>query len=278
MLATPRAPAPATARRAPRMLHGAGGASPGGWRWQRASPAARLGLRRGLAASAMFGFNFWPFNGGDKEEEKKEGKYDSILKAARTAKRGCPLAPKEAPPGLKLATFAGGCFWGLELAYQREPGVVSTTVGYTGGRDPAPTYDSVCMGFTGHTEAVQVTYDPKEVTYERLLDVFFERVDPTTLNRQGSDRGTQYRSAIFAHDEEQRAAALERLKAANAALEARAPGARGWAGRKVVTPVEAAGDYFTAESYHQQYLSRGGRFGMSQSADKGCKDSIRCYG
>ncbi|KIY96497.1 peptide-methionine (S)-S-oxidereductase [Monoraphidium neglectum] len=241
-------------------------------------PSAPAGarLRGSLAVSAMFGFN-WPW-AGSKDGEKKEGKFDSILKAARTARRGCPLAPKEAPPGLKLATFAGGCFWGLELAYQRVPGVVSTSVGYTGGRDDAPTYESVCMGFTGHTEAVQVTYDPKEVTYRKLLDTFFERVDPTTRDRQGSDRGSQYRSAIFAHDEEQRQEAEAKLREVRAALEARAPETRRWLGRGVVTPVEGAGDYYVAESYHQQYLAKGGRFGQAQSAEKGNTDTIRCYG
>jgi hypothetical protein len=166
-----------------------GGASSG--RPRPSSPfLSSNGLRRTLSVSAMFGFQ-WPWakpagaseaggsGGGD-----DGGKFGSILKAARTAKRGCPLAPKEAPPGLKLATFAGGCFWGLELAYQRVPGVVKTSVGYAGGQDPAPTYDSVCMGVTGHTESIQVTFDPKEVAYETLLDVFFDRVDPTTLNRQ----------------------------------------------------------------------------------------------
>jgi hypothetical protein len=115
------------------MLSGAGAHA---WRpWQRQPPPsapAGARLRGSLAVSAMFGFN-WPW-AGSKDGEKKEGKFDSILKAARTARRGCPLAPKEAPPGLKLATFAGGCFWGLELAYQRVPGVVSTSVGYTGAR------------------------------------------------------------------------------------------------------------------------------------------------
>lgn len=267
------------------MLHGTGGGfhrgTPRSGTWQ--GRASRL--TRGLSAAAMF--NFWPFGGGgDKKDggggDKKEGgRFDSILKAARASKPGCKRAPDEAPPGLKLATFAGGCFWGLELAYQRAPGVVSTSVGYLGGSDPSPTYESVCMGFTGHAEAVQVAYDPKETTYEALLDVFFERVDPTTLNRQGSDRGTQYRSVIYAHDPAQREAALARVAKAAAALEARAPEARGWAGRKVVTPVEDFPSdlgYFLAEAYHQQYLSRGGRFGMAQSAEKGDKTPIRCYG
>ncbi|KAG2496586.1 hypothetical protein HYH03_005408 [Edaphochlamys debaryana] len=190
---------------------------------------------------------------------------------------GCKLAPAEAPPGQKLATFAGGCFWGLELAYQRVPGVVATSVGYTGGQDKAPNYDSVCAGRTGHAEAVQCTYDPNEVAYEQLLEVFFSRVDPTTLNRQGNDMGTQYRSAIYFHDEEQRQAAKERIAAANDAIKAGTAPKR-WGGTRVVAQLERAGDYYLAEDYHQQYLSRGGRFGSGQSAAKGCTDPIRCYG
>ena len=120
------------------------------------------------------------------------------------AAAACPRAPDTAPPGLAIATFAGGCFWGLELAYQRAPGVVKTSVGYTAGADPAPTYETVCSGGTGHTEAVQVYYDPAETTYADLLAVFFDRVDPTTLNRQGNDVGTQYRSGIYYHDEDQK--------------------------------------------------------------------------
>ncbi|PNW80156.1 hypothetical protein CHLRE_08g380300v5 [Chlamydomonas reinhardtii] len=193
------------------------------------------------------------------------------------SKEQCKLAPAQAPEGLKLATFAGGCFWGIELAYQRVPGVVATTVGYTGGADKNPNYDSVCSGRSGHAEAIQCTYDPKQCSYDSLLDTFFARVDPTTLNRQGNDRGTQYRSAIYYHDEQQRAAAAARIAAANNAIaEGKAPSR--WAGSRVVAQLEPAGDYYIAEDYHQQYLSKGGRFGQAQSAAKGCNDPIRCYG
>ena len=123
------------------------------------------------------------------------------------AAAACARAPDAPPPGLKAATFAGGCFWGLELAYQRVPGVTATSVGYTGGPDPAPTYETVCAGVTGHAEAVQVYYDPAVATYADLLAVFFDKVDPTTPNRQGNDVGTQYRSAIYYHDDEQKAEA-----------------------------------------------------------------------
>jgi peptide-methionine (S)-S-oxide reductase len=112
----------------------------------------------------MFGFK-WPFGGSSNESS---GENSSVLQAARVArKRGCELAPREAPEGYKLATFAGGCFWGLELAFQRVPGVVKTSVGYTQGKAANPTYEEVCMGFTGHTEAVQVTYDPMEVRQQQ---------------------------------------------------------------------------------------------------------------
>lgn len=195
-------------------------------------------------------------------------------------KPGCQLAPKEAPPGHELATFAGGCFWGLELAYQRVPGVVKTTVGYTGGKEANPTYDDVCSGWTGHTEAVQCTYKPDEVTYDQLLDVFFDKVDPTTRNRQGNDRGTQYRSGIFYHNEAQKEAAVKKVQEVNAKLAKGQQARQGkpYEGNQVVSDLTAAGDYYIAEDYHQQYLSRGGRFNRPQSAAKGCTDKIRCYG
>lgn len=191
-------------------------------------------------------------------------------------RRGCELAPKDPPPGLKLATFAGGCFWGLELAYQRVPGVVTTMVGYTQGQKERPTYEEVCNGTTGHTEAVQCAYDEKEVAFEQLLDVFFNRVDPTTLNRQGNDRGTQYRSGIYYHDEAQKEAILKRVAEVNEKLSSGTWGK--FTGAKVVTEVLPAADFYIAEKYHQQYLSKGGRGGNAQSAAKGCTDTIRCYG
>lgn len=207
---------------------------------------------------------------------KKEGKNDDVLKWARTAAKGCPLAPATAPEGLEIATFAGGCFWGLELAYQRVEGVTRTSVGYTGGPETNPTYNSVCAGRTGHAEAVQVYYDPQRCTYERLLDEFFEKVDPTTLNRQGNDRGTQYRSAIYYHTPAQKEVAEKVIARVNEQLQSNT--FRPVWGKEVVSKLQPAGDYYIAEKYHQQYLSRGGRFGLAQSADKGCQDKIRCYG
>lgn len=196
---------------------------------------------------------------------------------ARNAKPGTKLAPATAPEGQDIATFAGGCFWGIELAYQRVPGVTHTSVGYTQGETPNPTYQEVCSGRTGHTEAIQVYYDPKEVSYGKLLDVFFERTDPTTLNRQGNDAGTQYRSGIYYHSPEQKAEAERVMAEVQAKLDAGAWPKR-VAGKKVMVELKPAGDYYLAEDYHQQYLSKGGRMGSAQSAAKGCTDPIRCYG
>lgn len=150
-----------------------------------------------------------------------------------------------AAPPTKTATFAAGCFWGVEKIFSAVPGVVSTAVGYAGGSADDPTYHDVTGGRTGHAEAVQVVYDPSTVRYEALLITFWEYHDPTTPNRQGPDVGSQYRSVIFYHDAGQRAAA-ERSKAL---LEE----AKVYAGR-VVTEIVPAGRFWRAEEYHQQYL------------------------
>jgi peptide-methionine (S)-S-oxide reductase len=148
------------------------------------------------------------------------------------------------------ATFAAGCFWGVEAAFRAVPGVTATTVGYTGGSFPNPTYHDVCTGRTGHAEAVEVEYDPARVTYGDLLRVFWENHDPTTLNRQGPDVGTQYRSAIFFHSPEQQAAAL----ASKQQLEQ-----SGAYRRPVVTEITPAAAFYRAEEYHQQYLEKRGQ-------------------
>ncbi|MGA7178068.1 MAG: peptide-methionine (S)-S-oxide reductase MsrA [Thiobacillaceae bacterium] len=143
---------------------------------------------------------------------------------------------------IETTTLAGGCFWCLEAVFQRLRGVESVISGYMGGHMPNPDYKSVCTGTTGHAEVVQITFDPAEISFEDLLEVFFAIHDPTTLNRQGNDRGTQYRSAIYFHTPEQRAAA-------EAAIKAEA----GYWPDPIVTEVTAAGTLYPAEGYHQNY-------------------------
>ena len=150
---------------------------------------------------------------------------------------------------MDTATFAAGCFWGVEEAFRHLDGVASTAVGYSGGHLPNPTYHDVCSGGTGHAESVQVEYDPARVSYEQLLDVFWENHDPTQLNRQGPDVGTQYRSAIFFHTPAQDAAA----RASKARLEA-----SGRFRRPIVTEITPASTFYRAEEYHQRYLEKRG--------------------
>jgi len=147
------------------------------------------------------------------------------------------------------ATFAAGCFWGVEATFRQLPGVLSTRVGYTGGTTANPTYKDVCSDRTGHAEAVEVEYDPAKLSYETLLNVFWENHDPTQVNRQGPDYGSQYRSAIFFHSEEQRAAAA----ASKAALEN-----SGRLSKAIATQIVPAVEFFAAEDYHQQYLEKRG--------------------
>jgi peptide-methionine (S)-S-oxide reductase len=148
----------------------------------------------------------------------------------------------------KKATFGAGCFWGVEAAFRQLEGVEATRVGYAGGQLDNPTYEDVCSHTTGHAEVVEVTYDPEQVSYEQLLDVFWHKHDPTQLNRQGWDVGDQYRSVVFFHDEEQREAA-ERSK------ESEQPRYR----KPIVTQIEPAPTFYEAEDYHQQYLEKRGR-------------------
>jgi peptide-methionine (S)-S-oxide reductase len=155
--------------------------------------------------------------------------------------------PRESEVKMGKATFAAGCFWGVEAAFQRVKGVLSTQVGYTGGKTEDPTYRDVCTDKTGHAEAVEVTYDPSVVSYEELLKVFWELHDPTQLNRQGPDLGSQYRSAILFHNPEQEAAA----RASKQMLEE-----SGRYKRPIATEIVAATPFYRAEEYHQQYLQK----------------------
>jgi peptide-methionine (S)-S-oxide reductase len=149
--------------------------------------------------------------------------------------------------GLEQATFGAGCFWGVEAAFRQLAGVKSTQVGYIGGKTEKPTYKEVCSDRSGHAEAVEVTFDPKTISYRDLLEVFWNNHNPTTLNRQGPDVGSQYRSAIFFHSPEQEAEA----KASRDAAQARFP-------RPIVTEIVPAPAFWPAEDYHQQYLEKRG--------------------
>ncbi|KAJ1728776.1 hypothetical protein LPJ61_003860 [Coemansia biformis] len=164
--------------------------------------------------------------------------------------------------GTQLATFGAGCFWSVELVFQRKNGVLQTQVGFTGGREGATTYKEVCDGATNHAEVVRLEYDPEVVSYSDLLTIFWNKHNPTQGSRQGGDVGTQYRSAIFYHSDEQQSLAeaskAERQKKYDV---------------PITTEIVPAGIFHAAEAYHQKYLENGG-----QCASKGCTDNILCYG
>ena len=147
----------------------------------------------------------------------------------------------------EVATFGAGCFWGVEAAFRKVPGVIDATVGYSGGHTQNPTYKDVCTDETGHAEVVQVTFDPAKVSYEQLLDTFWGIHDPTQVNRQGPDVGTQYRTAIFFHTPEQERTAKKSREAASAKFR-----------RTIATEITPAGPFFRAEEYHQRYLEKRG--------------------
>ncbi len=145
------------------------------------------------------------------------------------------------------ATFAAGCFWGVEAAFRQIKGVISTRVGYTNGKMKNPSYEDVCTDETGHAEAVEITFDPKKVNYDVLLKVFWQNHNPTQLNRQGPDAGTQYRSGIFYHNQKQKDLAMKSLNGEQKKYK-----------DKIVTEIKPAADFFQAEDYHQQYLEKSG--------------------
>ncbi|CAN0007099.1 unnamed protein product [Scytosiphon promiscuus] len=179
------------------------------------------------------------------------------------------LEAAKAESVLKTATFAGGCFWGLELAFQRAKGVVSTQAGYAQGSVKNPSYSEVCSGKTGHTEAVQVLYDPSETTFENLLRIFFGRHDPTQVNGQGNDKGTQYRAGVYFHDEEQVRWGHAQEVAEKFFSEQKSERRL----KKIATELEPVREFYEAEEEHQQYLQKGG-----QDARKEATETIRCYG
>jgi len=184
------------------------------------------------------------------------GRTTPMRVAARHAVLDAPLAPPF-PADTELALFALGCFWGAERCFWQVPGVYSTSVGYTAGSTPNPTYEEVCSGLTGHTEAVRVVFRPARVPYETLLRVFWESHDPTQGMRQGNDVGTQYRSGVYTGGPAQHAAALASRAAYQAALaQAGLPA--------ISTEIEPAGEFYYAEDYHQQYLAKnpGGYCGL----------------
>ena len=179
-------------------------------------------------------------------ERALPGRATAVAVPARHLVLGTLLTPPF-PDGLEQAIFAMGCFWGAERKFWQLDGVYTTAVGYAGGYTPNPTYSEVCSGQTGHTESVLVVYDPKKVTYEQLLAVFFENHDPTQGMRQGNDRGTQYRSAIYTTTDAQLAAATDAGGPYQEALDASHYG-------PITTEIAPAGPFYYAEDYHQQYL------------------------
>ena len=152
---------------------------------------------------------------------------------------------------VEFATFGAGCFWGVEARFREVPGVLDVTVGYMGGQQSEPTYREVCTGNTGHVEVVEVKFDPEQVSYQALLELFFNIHNPTTLNRQGADKGSQYRSVIFFHSDQQQQQQLGQQAIADADKSGR------WS-QPVVTGLEAAMSFWRAEDYHQRYLEKNG--------------------
>jgi len=183
-----------------------------------------------------------------KAEDALEGRIEQMPVAPKHLVLGTPMVPPF-PDGLEVAVFGLGCFWGAERKFWQVKGVYSTAVGYAGGFTPNPTYEEVCSGLTGHAEVVLVAFDPKVVSFERLLRVFWESHDPTQGMRQGGDTGTQYRSTIYGRHEAQLAAARASRDAYQARLTAAGFG-------PITTEIAPAGAFYYAEDYHQQYLAK----------------------
>jgi peptide-methionine (S)-S-oxide reductase len=181
-------------------------------------------------------------------DEALPGRESPIPVPERHEVLGTPLQPPF-PEGLERAVFGLGCFWGAERIFWQAPGVYTTAVGYAGGQTPNPTYEEVCSGRTGHTEAVLVVFDPAQTTYEEMLRLFWEGHDPTQGMRQGNDVGTQYRSAVYVENEAQRAAAERSREEYSKRLAAAGFG-------EITTELAQAGPFYYAEDYHQQYLAK----------------------
>lgn len=204
-------------------------------------------LLTGLAATLVAGAV--AFSAGKMGAPRLESgeKLATIAANATTGLRPVKKAPKAAT--VEVATFACGCFWGVEQEFRKEPGVLATAVGYSGGHVKNPTYEQVCTDSTGHAEAVRVTFDPKRTSYDKLLALFWDLHDPTTPNRAGPDFGTQYRSVIFYHSEAQRLAAIKSRDKLQRSGEVK---------EKIVTEIIPAAPLTLAEEYHQQYVEKGG--------------------
>lgn len=195
----------------------------------------------------MFGFKRKPLS-VPAADEALPGRPDALPTAETHFVTGAPLKGPY-PAGAEKALFGLGCFWGAERKFWEMPGVIVTAVGYAGGPTPNPTYEEVCSGMTGHTEAVLVVFDPKTVSYAQLLKTFWESHDPTQGMRQGNDVGTQYRSGIYTYSDEQRREAEASKAAYQAALKAQGMPA-------ITTEIEPAPEFYFAEGYHQQYLAK----------------------
>ena len=190
----------------------------------------------------------------------------TTLAVAVTLVGGLTMGNDAAAPKLSKATLAGGCFWCTEAVYAQIKGVKSVTSGYLGGEVPNPTYKDVCTGLTGHAEAVEIEYDPTQVPFEKLLEVFFATHDPTTKNRQGADVGTQYRSGVFYHDDEQKRIAEEVIKRLDDS---------GAFPAKIVTEVTKATTFYPAEDYHQDYFANNPRQPYCQAVVAPKVDKVR---
>jgi peptide-methionine (S)-S-oxide reductase len=190
----------------------------------------------------------------------------TTLAVAVTLVGGLTMGNDAAAPKLSKATLAGGCFWCTEAVYAQIKGVKSVTSGYLGGEVPNPTYKDVCTGLTGHAEAVEIEYDPTKVPFEKLLEVFFATHDPTTKNRQGADVGTQYRSGVFYHDDEQKRIAEEVIKRLDDS---------GAFPAKIVTEVTKATTFYPAEDYHQDYFANNPRQPYCQAVVAPKVDKVR---